>query len=1344
MLSKTISYQNANITHTPRSSQAMQTWKSALVAVSSAVDKTKAKKVRPGGVVKELKVSSAQHRVFTIETPQMIAILTDRLRMADDYLWLPVTCSTSDQVAQDMGAALIAGHLHNELLEIARSASPDVIQALRKDHTVVDRAVPDIEVEGIRRRALLGEAAAEQAVEITQQLEVTLKVVAARGLPAMDPNGKSDPYCVVHLPGQQLQQTSTKRGTLEPQWNETFTLPVVVNSDEACNLDLRVWDQDDVCEESMGRVRIDIKEIAAGLKRKDGVALASAPISQWFPLEAWMYLDPRVAGEVQLELSVHEPRVVEEGGHHILAGALHGVWQSLPSGPHKSYRFLLKKFLQMDCETADGESIDEFSEESAFVLQEFVTRFGIRKAYVKASLLAEMVDSISNDGAASTKQRLRISLPWVLQVAADAKSSVDDDPMPFEVALMQRTCNKLTEHIDRCIVDYRTVDSGGNRGTFWDAVLRILMLLGAAATNEEVCLASTTGEGKKKNARARAKSGQWMGNRQSLDATAVFFRHQLARGCFMRFTGWRMAFLEGDSAEVEEDQAAWESSKVAVGGKPLPDGMWYVCVKGSKVREGVEISTPQVGHVEKGDRIEVDKAEADSHGNKRVHFLPSMDPKASPVTGWVSLRSNLGAELFRDVNAGRSKAAQVDDLHITVVRAEGLLNVDGDASKSVAQQLKKGKLTDAFVAITYLDQDGAKQTFKTPVVDNSLDPAWEHSVTVHVRRDVSLQLQCLDWERFSKTSIGEASLKKLEAKIGEGDEGDEPVEIWLDLLHRNNEKLLAEKAYIKRREENPMDQCLGRVLVRLQWEGLPRKTAAAKQLQRELQAAKHEHLALGTEKYVCIKSAVVRATSDETGGRVGELMVGQQVDVLEQMTLADGRLRLRFNVGEGKKRIAGWVSVRASGGAELLRHVAHDELAGFTEWALYQLAAEVFDELTECDEASIYIAPAVCIQNCVGEALFSKLATDLKRFLQHFGGRAAQAATPDVIALYSKIHDIVFQFDDLGAERFEDGWECRFLGAKTEELFFPFVLAALDGASARLNTWASRAVETAVWSADFVLADHRYDESVTAVGRACHDILKQHTVDWSTAGYSPMPMRLKQEQRELLFTTATSCLTNCFVAYASRIDEQISEEHSWSGATALDTKNLVRANSISQMRMLLSCEGGLFDALVRMLEEMLGVEDVQEFAALRDDVERKCLLQMKGLRDTMLKGLGTKLARQLLGGVGVLSPADVDGDGSVSLGERVKAAGKKRRGKAKDASGEGGFEEQALDRLYTGLDAVDDALADELYRPLKKFASAAAEQLSLATDPEDVDGAKLCKVNMSLLFDHKDMVESLD
>ena len=81
-----------------------------------------------------------------------------------------------------------------------------------------------------------------------------MKVSHASGLIAMDSNGTSDPFCVMHV-GDKKHKTSTKMRTLEPVWNETFTFRAkdVANSNGIVVFELfdkDQWTRDDF----LGRV----------------------------------------------------------------------------------------------------------------------------------------------------------------------------------------------------------------------------------------------------------------------------------------------------------------------------------------------------------------------------------------------------------------------------------------------------------------------------------------------------------------------------------------------------------------------------------------------------------------------------------------------------------------------------------------------------------------------------------------------------------------------------------------------------------------------------------------------------------------------------------------------------------------------------------------------------------------------------------------------------------------------------------------------------------------------------------------------------------------------------------
>eukprot|EP01094_Clydonella_sp_ATCC50884_P016025 TRINITY_DN2671_c0_g1_i1.p1 TRINITY_DN2671_c0_g1~~TRINITY_DN2671_c0_g1_i1.p1 ORF type:complete len:395 (+),score=27.44 TRINITY_DN2671_c0_g1_i1:24-1187(+) len=55
--------------------------------------------------------------------------------------------------------------------------------------------------------------------------KLRVRLIAGSNLIAADSNGKSDPYCVISVPGDK-HKSKVKKKTLEPQWDETFELKV--------------------------------------------------------------------------------------------------------------------------------------------------------------------------------------------------------------------------------------------------------------------------------------------------------------------------------------------------------------------------------------------------------------------------------------------------------------------------------------------------------------------------------------------------------------------------------------------------------------------------------------------------------------------------------------------------------------------------------------------------------------------------------------------------------------------------------------------------------------------------------------------------------------------------------------------------------------------------------------------------------------------------------------------------------------------------------------------------------------------------------------------------------------
>lgn len=133
-------------------------------------------------------------------------------------------------------------------------------------------------------------------------LVLRVEVLRGRNLAAKDKGGTSDPFLVLTL-GEQKEATSVISKTLNPEWNQTFELPVLT-ADSAL-LEAVCWDKDRFRNDYMGEFDVVLEDMF--------VAGSTSPDPMWFPVKAKRSgrrkakKDSNISGEIQIKFTLYDP-----------------------------------------------------------------------------------------------------------------------------------------------------------------------------------------------------------------------------------------------------------------------------------------------------------------------------------------------------------------------------------------------------------------------------------------------------------------------------------------------------------------------------------------------------------------------------------------------------------------------------------------------------------------------------------------------------------------------------------------------------------------------------------------------------------------------------------------------------------------------------------------------------------------------------------------------------------------------------------------------------------------------------------------------------------------------------
>uniref|UniRef100_A0A7M6DMV6 C2 domain-containing protein n=2 Tax=Clytia hemisphaerica TaxID=252671 RepID=A0A7M6DMV6_9CNID len=148
------------------------------------------------------------------------------------------------------------------------------------------------EGEPLHQRRTKVDAVTMEAILCQERGGLTVSILRARNLMALDLNGRSDPFVIVRVGTSKQEKYKTKvvYRTLNPVWNEQVTLAMPQKHER---VSIEVWDKDPFTQERLGSVHFnhdDLLHLGSNENEKH-----------------WFDLDKAKSGEIQLQFGVTMP-----------------------------------------------------------------------------------------------------------------------------------------------------------------------------------------------------------------------------------------------------------------------------------------------------------------------------------------------------------------------------------------------------------------------------------------------------------------------------------------------------------------------------------------------------------------------------------------------------------------------------------------------------------------------------------------------------------------------------------------------------------------------------------------------------------------------------------------------------------------------------------------------------------------------------------------------------------------------------------------------------------------------------------------------------------------------------
>ncbi|KKY17810.1 putative phosphatidylserine decarboxylase [Diplodia seriata] len=184
-------------------------------------------------------------------------------------------------------------------------------------------------------------------------LVLRTSVLKGRNLAAKDKSGTSDPYLVLTL-GDAKEATPAISKTLNPDWHQTFDLPIV--GSQSLLLEVVCWDKDRFSKDYMGEFDVALEDIFTSNRTKTDQV--------WFPLQSRKAGKKKseVSGEVLLQFEFIDPSNASATPEQLYQKFL-GIAVSTPSADDEDEDLERMDSGELD-ETEDEDSSDDVADDA--------------------------------------------------------------------------------------------------------------------------------------------------------------------------------------------------------------------------------------------------------------------------------------------------------------------------------------------------------------------------------------------------------------------------------------------------------------------------------------------------------------------------------------------------------------------------------------------------------------------------------------------------------------------------------------------------------------------------------------------------------------------------------------------------------------------------------------------------------------------------------------------------------------------------------------------------------------------------------------------------------------------